>query len=170
MDFSPLVARRNFKSALQQRARPWGDQGTIAHALNAIAHRGIVGKGTRNVGPHRPSCGRGRATRLSTASNVGAFRLAPHAGDEWRSADPVGECGWPRRECPARRVEAARGPQRCALATASNEETTTWISHCWWRGGISSGGDIRGQGRVAIVGPLPTLYTPSLTVGEWGRV
>ena len=98
------------------------------------------GKSKAAVGPHRSTGGLGRATRPTTPSSDGALRLAPHAGGGWRGTHQVGVCGGARREWSNCRVGATRGPQRCALATANNEETTTWISHRWWRGGTSSMG------------------------------
>ena len=81
------------------------------------------------MGPHRHRGDRGRATRPTTPSHVGARRFAPHAGGEWRGTGQVGVCGGAWQELFICRVEAARGPQRCASATASNDETTSWDSH-----------------------------------------
>ena len=86
-----------------------------------------IGKSKRAVGPHRPIGGRGRATRPTAPSNVGALRLAPHAGGEWRGTHQVGVCGVTRRERSTCRVEAALGPQSCASATTSNDKNTILV-------------------------------------------
>ena len=142
----------------------------ITHALRASAHRRRVGRARERWGrtallavgvapharPRRPMLAPFPSRHMQVAN--GAAQIKSGCGGELGGSGPTAALGqrvarnvahWP----PPR----TRRPRPGFLTVGGAAELQVW-------------GYSRGQGRGAIVGPLPTLYGLALTVGEWGRV
>ena len=129
----------------------WGVRVTFHHMLGASAHRGGVGSAGERWG-HTVIVAVGVAPRARPRRP----KLAPFVSRHMQVANGAAQIksvcvGGARLEWFSCRVVAARCPQRCAVATASNEETTGLIPHRWWRGGISCRDYIRAQCCLAFV-------------------